>query len=241
MKITRDYFLWQASSLDSEYRGSIVEDHKGDTGINREIIVQKWLQKHIPRAVTPEIGGKIVDENGNISNQIDIIIYDNDLPRFGAIEKSYYFSEGVSTAIAVKSKLRSGELKDAIQNLATVKQCKISTPRGLSFGKKNQIPTGIFAFENGFSSIQNLIIALNKHAKNSLPPVDFVYINGVIYIAYNRGSWSTTAKDGSKKPQPPGYIYAEKSKSCAWRLILGLSTDSTIVINKTYDFQKYFT
>lgn len=241
MKITKDYFKWQASVLDAKYKGSIVQNHHGDTGANREVIVRNWLAEHLPKAVTPEIGGKILDQTGYASKQVDITVYDNDMPRFGAYDKPYYFAEGCVGAIQVKSKLTSSELSSSLKNLDSVKKVKVSSQAGgVSFGSREDIPTGIFAFETGYSSISELIEALKKSEKKGISPVDFVYINEKAYIVYNRGTWSKKLDDGTKKPSPKGYILTDKSESCIWRMVVGLSQQATTLLSKNYDFQPYF-
>lgn len=236
--ITKNYFEWQSSVLEAEYRGSIVDKHSGDTGANRENIVCYWFLKHLPKTVSSEVGGKIIDGSDNISKQIDIIIYNNALPRFGANKKSYYFAEGVVAAIQVKSILTSGELNNSIKNLDSVKKCVLQKTRRIGFGNsKTIIPTGIFAFEMGYVSISNLIKALEKK-KNS--PIDFVYINRTAFIVYNKGTWHITNDDRSKKRAKEGYLLVEKSNNCLWRLMLELSSKAFTDTQFLYDFQGYF-
>ncbi len=242
-KVVEDYFKWQAAKLEQEYYGSKIEDHHPDTGSNREIIVREWLTQHLPRTVTPEIGGKILDETGFISEQIDLVIYNNGLPRFGANEKSYYFAEGVITAIQVKSKLTRSTLTSAIKNLATVKNCKVQQA-GMSIGTPRAcILTGIFAFEKedkDFSSLQSIIDALKRHEKKGLPVVNFIYINRRAYIVYNEGAWEHISDDGKRTMHPEGYLLLNNSENCLWRMVLSISNEAVKDIALGYDFQKYF-
>lgn len=241
MNITQKYFSWQSSILDSEYKGSIVDKHSGDTGTNREHIVRNFLLKHLPKTVSPEIGGKIIDESGQISNQVDIVIYNNSLPRFGANEKSYYFAEGVIAAIQVKSRLTSGELSSSIKNLNSVKKCILQKTRRIGVGdSKIVIPTGIIAFDIGYSSVSSLIKSLKNRIKNDNFPVDFIFINSKVFIVFNKGTWHLTEDDGTKTKADDGYIVVEESDSCLWRLILELSNKASTDVQFLYDFQNYF-
>ena len=242
MNLTKKYFSWQTSILDSEYKGSIVDKHAGDTGANRENIVCNWLKNHLPKSVNPEIGGKIIDEKDYCSGQIDIVIYNNSLPRFGANEKSHYFAEGVSSAIQVKSKLTSGELSRSINNLNSVKKCTLQKTTRVAVGSsKAVIPTAIFAFELGYKSVKNLVRALKKKEKikNNFP-VDFIYINKVAFVVYNKGTWKKSKTDGSQEKVKKGYIVIEESDSCLWRLMLELSRKAFYDVRFSYDFQRYF-
>lgn len=94
MSVIRDYFLAQENQLESEFHASVVAGHNGNTGENREEIARRWLEKHIPRKVTAEIGGKIIDATGNVSDQVDLVIYDGSVPRFGSYPRTYFFCRG---------------------------------------------------------------------------------------------------------------------------------------------------
>jgi len=244
MKLAKDYFHWQASRLEQEYRGAVIENHNLDTGINREDIVRKWLLEHLPRSVTPEVGGKIIDETGYKSEQIDLVVYNNALPRFGANEKSYYFAEGAITAVQVKSKLTSQELTNAVKNLASVKKCNVQAAGFTHGGPRTTVPTLLFAFERDekdFPSNDKVIEALKRREADGLPPIDFVYINRQAYIVYNRGEWySDFANEETKKEMPKGYLLIEQSESSIWRMVLAISSEASRDISNNFDFQKYF-
>lgn len=250
MSLATDYFKNQAKLLQSSYEGSGTS-HKGDTGTNREDILAEWLKKHLPRSTTPEFGGQIIDSTGRITKQVDIVLYNDSAPRFGGNPKSYFFAEGTIVAIQVKSKLTSSELSSAIDNLDTVKQCAIRQPStrfSFTIGEPSEnIMTGIFAFELGFASIKNLIKSLKKHEAQGKKPVDFICINQKVYIAYNKdirgsgkGIWHATDDDGNRSPMPLGYIEADTSQECIFRLVLTLSSEAKKNIATAVDFQPYF-
>lgn len=242
MSVVKDYFKWQASVLEAAYEGSIVAEHNGDTGTNREAIVRNWLAQHLPKSVTPELGGKIIDESGYIGKQVDIVVYNNALPRFGANEKSHYFAEGVVAAIQVKSKLTSHELTDSVKNLDSVKKCKLQKARRIGTGNsKNSIPTGIFAFETNYSSTKHIIKALDNRGAKGYSLIDFIYVNKKCFIVYNKGNWRITEDDGTRKIPPSGYLIANEDEDCLWRLMLELSSKAAFDVQFLYDFQGYFT
>lgn len=206
----RDYFSGQADHLDTLYKGSLVPGSTGNTGDNREDIVREWLENHIPRRVTAEFGGKIIDATGYLSDQVDLVIYDNSMPHFGTFPRSYFFSEGVNVAIQVKSILTSKELKLAIENLVSVKKCQRNLGAGVFMGDPNkEIMTGVFAFDTDYSSSEAIVKALKSLEKRGLLPVDFVYINKKAYIAYNPGIWVSMNDKGETigklPPRLPSY------------------------------------
>lgn len=243
MSIATDYFKKQSGVLNSQYQASL-QHHKGDTGSNREGIVANWLVQHLPRSTSPEIGGQIIDSAGHVTEQIDIVVYNDNAPRFGGNPKSYYFAEGVIAAIQVKSKLTSGELTSAINNLETVKQCELEKFIGLSMGEPpDSIFTGIFAFElatNDFSSVQSLIKALKRRENQGKKSVDFVCINNKTYIVHNKGIWRSKNDTGEKLPLPSGYIEVDNSEAGIFRMVLALSSEAKRNIATGIDFQPYF-
>ena len=162
MRITEDYFEKQADILHGKYKSSSIKGHKPDTGTNREEILKEYVELHLPKTVTPYLGGKIIDSIDNASRQTDIIIYNNSYPRFGALPKSYYFSEGVVAAIEVKSLLTSGELDNALVKIDSVKKCQLEYVRTALSTPPKHIFTGIFAFEMKYKSSKGLIAAINK-------------------------------------------------------------------------------
>lgn len=253
MPIATDYFKGQAKNLQSSYEGSGVAGHSGDTGTNREIILADWLKQHLPRSSYPEVGGKIIDSTGHTTEQVDIVLYNDSAPRFGGYPKSYFFAEGVIAAVQVKSKLTSGQLTLAIDNLGTIKQCAIrqpSTKVTFTIGEPPEnIMTGIFAFELGkdFASTQSIIDALKRREAQGKKPVDFVCINQKTYIAYNKeaghsgkGIWHSTDDNGKRSPMPLGYIEIDTNPECIFRMVLTLSTEAKKNIATAIDFQPYF-
>jgi len=200
----------------------------------------------LPKATSPEIGGQIVDSNGHITSQVDIVLYNDNAPRFGGNPKSYYFAEGTIAAIQIKSKLTSNTLASAIDNLNTVKVCKLRPSSGLILGQPSEnIMTGIFAFEletKDYTSVKSIITSLKKYEAQGKKPVDFVCINQKAYIAYNKGEWVGHPKNGKGEqvPLPSGYIEADASEECIFRMVLTLSSEVKKNIATAVDFQPYF-
>lgn len=244
MSIATDYFKGQAGILDSKYKSSAIPGDSSDTGSNREQIFSQWLMEHLPNSVTPELGGHIIDSKKHVTGQVDVVLYNDNAPRFGGHPKSYFFAEGVIGAIQVKSKLTSSMLSSAVENLDSVKMCQLMPSAGLSLGKpSDSILTGIFAFEldNGdFSSIQSVADVLKKKEAKGHKPVDFVCINKVGYIVYNRGEWTSSDEKGTKTPLPTGYIAVDGTEECIFRMILALSSEAKKTIATATDFQPYF-
>ena len=99
-------------------------DHPGELGTAREEILRKFLHDYLPKRFEVSTGF-VFDSGGKVSNQMDIIIADSSVcPRFETAGGKFFFPcESVVAAGQVKSSLTSEEeLKDALDNIASVKQ-----------------------------------------------------------------------------------------------------------------------
>lgn len=118
--------------------GASVSDHSTILGDARESFIRDVLERFLPSSIT--IGsGQIIDQHGDRSKQVDIIIYRREFP----ILKTYgpsdvYLIEGVIAAIEVKSSLNEQSLKMALENLKSVKNLVPDfLPESLAFSYKS--------------------------------------------------------------------------------------------------------
>lgn len=102
-----------------------VFSHKPSLGTAREFLVNQVLARYLPPAAYV-CTGQVVDADGQLSKQVDILVYDPRFPRFEAFPGvGVYLAEGVIAAIEVKSRMGVKDLRDALCNCASV------VPRGL--------------------------------------------------------------------------------------------------------------
>ena len=94
--------------------------HRPDIGDNRENIIIKFLNNHLPDCLRAVQGGVILSHTGITSGQIDVIIINNSFPKFEHNNKSYILAESVVKIISVKSKLDVTSLTEALNNINTV-------------------------------------------------------------------------------------------------------------------------
>lgn len=97
--------------------------HMGERGEGREQVVIKLLREYLPERFGVN-SGFVVDINGNVSNQADIIIYDKFVaPKFKVTSDKYlYPCESVVAVGEVKSFLNKNELLDALNKLKRVRE-----------------------------------------------------------------------------------------------------------------------
>src|SRR5262249_18853317 len=127
-------------------------------GDAREFLISKVLRSFLPSSV--HIGrGRIIDSEGGISSQIDIVIYD---PRFPVLSTegggSLYFVKGVIGAIEVKSTIDSEKLVSALDNCHSVMAL---SPHGASLEEMDRF-TSMLCKEQGLTPLQGAQAAMEQ-------------------------------------------------------------------------------
>ncbi|MDT9633779.1 DUF6602 domain-containing protein [Pseudomonas marginalis] len=121
--------------------------HYGERGEGREEVVKNLLKKYLPERFGVSTGF-VMDINGAISQQSDIIIFDRFVaPKFKiAGDKYVYPCESVVAVGEVKSFMDKIELKDALTKLTKIRQLDRSA------NNKNKTRLG-YHFKNNHSLI----------------------------------------------------------------------------------------
>lgn len=118
----------------------IDNNHWGEDGRYKEILLANYLKSVLPSNVS--VGTGFVKSKENLSKQIDIIIYRNDLPTlFSEGDFVIVVPESVYGIIEVKSKLSNDNFKEAVEN---------SSFNG-NVIEKDTIFNGIFSYDNSFN------------------------------------------------------------------------------------------
>jgi hypothetical protein len=96
--------------------------HPGENGRAREQILSKFIKKVLPKKYSVDTGF-VIDANGKISNQIDIVIYRDDYHSVLEIGNIKHFMvESVVAVIENKASIASvSSLKQAFNNIQSVK------------------------------------------------------------------------------------------------------------------------
>lgn len=123
-------------SVKDRIRNFIDDHHWPEDGRYKEIILSDVLRRHLPKSVS--VGTGFIAEGKNLSTQIDIIVYRNEIPLL--FQKSDFVivaPEAVLGIIEVKSRIRDRRmLSEAIDKLSRIQ-----------FLAGSKIFTGLFAFE----------------------------------------------------------------------------------------------
>ena len=141
-------------SIKDRVRNFIDDHHWSEDGRYKEIILSHVLRQHLPKGIS--VGTGFVVNNGNITKQIDIIVYRDDIPLlFKQDDFLIAPAECVLGIIEVKSRATTQVCCDAIHS---------ATENGKTIDRA--IFNGIFAFENDSTNLQNenLLDVLNGSA-----------------------------------------------------------------------------
>lgn len=114
--LIRDEFMSRVGAALTRANYFAQLDHSGLTGRAREIFVKDLLKPILPPYV--ELGsGKIADSEGNLSAEVDVVIYSTATlpPLLLEAEFGVYPAEACVYAIEVKSTLTAAQLEDAIK------------------------------------------------------------------------------------------------------------------------------
>lgn len=116
-----EYLNLTANKFELKATRAGIIGHNSRTGENREDILGKFLDNHLPQRLI-RFNGNIFDINDNISKEIDIIVCNDISLRFSKEMKMTINIESVASAITVKSTLTKDELFDCLSNLASIPQ-----------------------------------------------------------------------------------------------------------------------
>ena len=94
--------------------------HPGEKGRGREDVVRDFLREYMPARFGIDTGF-VVDVHGNVSGQMDIVVYDRASALLFKVSEGVrlFPIECVAAVIQVKSRLEKRDLEDAIANLST--------------------------------------------------------------------------------------------------------------------------
>lgn len=123
----KNYFNSLAEELAAKSRSASMGGHRPDVGSNREKALIDILNAHLPGRLRATCGGTVVNLEGHVSGQLDVIIKNDLFPQFGQHDKTAVIVESVAGVVSVKSKLDKAALEDAIRNVGSVPSFSTST------------------------------------------------------------------------------------------------------------------
>ena len=124
MSLLLEHFQKTQDLLLSEFKASQQFQSSKILGDARELFIQEFLESHLPSKFYIGKSGEIIDCFGGHTEELDIIIYSENIPKLSVRRQNIYLREGVSLVIEVKSNLNSCELQRDIRKTKTIKSLK---------------------------------------------------------------------------------------------------------------------
>ena len=142
-----------SKTINSEYQLTQLGRHRGMKGTKREKILRNFLRDSLPQQYS--LGdGEIFDSQGNVSNQVDIIICNSSMPVFKYSRYLLFYPiESVFGICEVKTKLDKEKLKEAILNIQSVKKMNLEKPSIFQGKFREKIYGAIFAYDSSDPTI----------------------------------------------------------------------------------------
>ncbi|WP_415282937.1 DUF6602 domain-containing protein [Candidatus Nitrososphaera sp. FF02] len=211
------YFAGRANRLDDEAKLQKIFDNPADRGDAKEVILQGFLEDHLPKRCAIIRGGFIFDSFGNKSGQVDLLVTSEFTLQFNQTvgkreTKSFNCVEGTIAAISVNSKLDKENLCKAIDNLATLPRAKeyfMNPYDQMTDELVKQTPFKIIFAYSGVD-LTAFMRYLKEHIKTRKLSIeqapDLIIVNNQYYVAKKQeGHFSRTIGDTSATGS---YLYA---------------------------------
>lgn len=118
-----DALLKSSKKLEAEFDSSTLINHNASKGAFREYIIQSCIRPFLPQAYGIA-GGECFDMNGNVSKQLDAVVYDKLYSYIVPYTEDFiqFPYESIYGNIEIKSKLDKNELFNAISNIMSLKK-----------------------------------------------------------------------------------------------------------------------
>lgn len=167
----RDYFEQVAAALRDEASAASIFPNSTDIGSTRERIYLDFLRQHTPPKCTTFLGGFVFGNDGEESDQLDVIVTTDTTPRYNLPNKnnegkSFSPVEGTIAVASIKSTLNKNELENALKGISTIPRTKplepSRIPPNLKIPDYDDWPFKIIFASNGID-VEALIGHLNSY------------------------------------------------------------------------------
>lgn len=121
----QEYFSDIGKVLKGEADSASIFPNTTDIGMSRERIYSEVLRLHLPSSCNVYYGGFVFDLDGNESKQIDLIVSNDKSIQFNfhnqdGSGKSFACIDGCIAVASIKSTLDSAQIRDSLDNLASL-------------------------------------------------------------------------------------------------------------------------
>lgn len=121
----RDYYLKVGEVLRGEAGAASIFPNTTDIGMERERVYAEFMRTHLPPSCNVLYGGFLFNLDGDESKQIDLIVTNHVSPQYNLNNedgqaKTFRCIEGCIAVASIKSTLDTGQLNDALDNIASL-------------------------------------------------------------------------------------------------------------------------
>lgn len=172
--------------------------HPGSKGDSLENAWIEWLRKYLPNRYSVD-KAIVIDHEGNTSQQIDVVIYDNWFTPFIFSQNGFHYipTEGVYAAFEVKPDIGNssdeksnieyaGEKIESVRRLLRTSTNMINSGRRLDARPLTKIIGGILCSTNSYTHKNNNTIERHIKAQKGLKSIDIGCIAdyGAFFVDY---------------------------------------------------------
>jgi len=229
-----EYLDGTAEIILKEYKRSGLQKSSTDFGSNRELFVNQFLMKVLPKRLSVN-NGEIVDHTGYSTGQLDTIILRDDTPCLYFGGKNTYISGGVSAVLEIKSFLNKRKLKEADETFTHVTKLKMPNVQ-MVMGCLNgpfQIYRIVVAYES------NSLTSISKNLY-SCPNIDIICVidKGVLVTKDIKENWF---EDIDILKEEEGGNFSLNSRAASLGLLFLLLNDlATVTMSGSSSMENYF-
>lgn len=232
----RDYWENVGKALRGESDVASVFPNSTDVGTARERLYVEFLRAHVPAFCTVSMGGFVFGEDGSESKQIDVLVAAGSSLRFdfnnrNGDGKSFCSVDGLVAAVSLKSRLDGKEIREGVQNLASIPAVQPIGQRYFPMGPRienyESWPFKVLYAPDGVTvetAEQHLLQAVH-----GIPPTrwpDVVHVSGKYVITKIPVDGKFSNDDGT--PLPANTLFRQTTRTDAWGFMQVIERIQTI-------------
>lgn len=206
----KKYYTDVGRVLKGEADAASIFPNSTDIGTSRESVYASVLKQHLPSSCNVSLGGFLFDQQGRESRQIDILVTNGTSIRFEFHNrdgggKSFACIDGAVAVVSVKSTLDSAQLRDSLENLASLPEKDPLTDDRksplISISNYDDWPYKIVYASAGIS-LDSLLTTLHGfYAENPDIPMhkrpNLIHVAGQ-YVIVRAGAGGAETRDGTR-------------------------------------------
>ncbi len=241
-----EYFQKVGSVLKGESDVASIFPNPSDIGDARELIYVEFLKQHLPKSCAIHRGGFLFGMEGNVSNQIDVIILNDLALQFSFNNqdgkgKSFACIDGCVAIASIKSNLTKREIFKALDNIASIpnkQELGKRKPPNLMIKNYDDWPLKIIYASDGIDH-SNALKAINEYYLENPVPVnkqpDFIHVCGKYNIIHTKEQ--SVTRDGARIS--PNCFLAQPKASDAYSLLYTICKIQNYLQNMHYVLYSY--